>query len=37
MSEGNVKSINVSALPQGLYMVIVSLDNTQESYKIYRK
>ena len=24
-------------LPQGLYMVIVNFDNTQEAYKIYRK
>ena len=37
ISEGNVNTINVSSLPQGLYMVIVNFDNTQEAYKIYRK
>ena len=37
ISENNVKSINISALPQGLYMVIINLENTQEAYKIYRK
>ena len=37
MTEGNVNSINVSSLPQGLYMIIVTLDNVQEAYKIYRK
>jgi 1,4-alpha-glucan branching enzyme len=37
ITRGNVNSINVSSLPQGLYMVIVNFDNTQESYKIYRK
>ena len=37
MTKGNTNSINVSSLPQGLYMIIVSFDNTQEAYKIYRK
>jgi hypothetical protein len=37
MSENNVNSINISSLPQGLYMLIVNLDKTQEAYKIYRK
>ena len=37
ITEGNVNSINISNLPQGLYMVIVSFDKTQEAYKIYRK
>ncbi len=37
ISEGNVKAINVSSLPQGLYMIIVNFNNTQEAYKIYRK
>lgn len=37
ISKENVKSINVSSLPQGLYIVIVNFNNTQEAYKIYRK
>ncbi len=37
ISLGNVNSINVSSLPQGLYMVIVNFDDSQEAYKIYRK
>ena len=37
ISEGNVKSINISSLPQGLYMIIITLNETQEAYKIYRK
>ena len=37
ISEGNIKSINVSTLPQGLYMIIINFDNQQEAYKIYRK
>ena len=37
ISEGNVKSINVSSLPTGLYMIIVNFNETQEAYKIYRK
>ena len=37
ISEGSVESINVSSLPQGLYMVIINFEDTQEAYKIYRK
>jgi hypothetical protein len=37
ISEAGVTSINVSSLPQGLYMVIVNCGNTQEAHKIYRK
>ncbi len=37
ISEAGVSSINVSSLPQGLYMVIVNFNNTQEAHKIYRK
>ena len=37
ISEGSVETINVSSLPQGLYMVIINFEDTQEAYKIYRK
>ena len=37
ITQGNVNSINISSLPQGLYMIIVNFDNTQEAHKIYRK
>ena len=37
MTVGNTNSINISALPQGLYLVIINLNNTQEAHKIYRK
>ena len=37
ISTGNTNSINISSLPQGLYLVIVNFEKTQEAYKIYRK
>jgi hypothetical protein len=37
MTTGSTNSINISALPQGLYMIIINLNNTQEAHKIYRK
>ena len=37
ISKGNVNTINVSSLPQGLYMVVINFKNKQEAHKIYRK
>jgi hypothetical protein len=37
ISEGNVNTINVSSLSQGLYMVIINFENRQEAHKFYRK
>jgi hypothetical protein len=37
MTENSVNTINISSLPQGLYMVIINFNNTQEAHKIYRK
>ena len=37
ISKDNVNTINVSPLPQGIYMVIINTDNNQEAHKFYRK
>ena len=37
MTENSVNTINISSLPQGVYMVIINFNNTQEAHKIYRK
>lgn len=37
ISDTNVTSINISSLPQGMYLIIINMGTTQEAYKIYRK
>lgn len=34
---GHNKRVNISALPQGLYILVISYENEQKAFKIYRK